>query len=269
MDLKIFVDTDADIRLLRRIKRDIVERGRNIEGVLKSYNRFVRQAYIDFIKPVSKVQLELFLALGGEKLTHLSLLASCRPSNPLIILFLFQTMRNSDLIVPHGAENDIAIQFISENLKNKLLSRGIIIRDNSKLENASGIKEFGVMFDVIDDVLGNYQKYSKQIYTIKKQHKDENGGDSETKSDEDRKNEHQKELDILKTQLSRMIIDADATIMKIHFESYAKRLIQFFQYYNPDFNQQKHKNKQESLGQVLGDLKEERKDTMDKGAQIT
>lgn len=70
-------------------------------------------------------------------------------------------MRNSDLIVPHGAENDIAIQFISENLKNKLLSRGIIIRDNSKLENASSSKEFRVMFDVIDDVLLNYQKYSK------------------------------------------------------------------------------------------------------------
>lgn len=42
MDLRVFVDTDADIRLLRRIKRDIVERGRGIEGVLKSYNRFVR-----------------------------------------------------------------------------------------------------------------------------------------------------------------------------------------------------------------------------------
>ena len=53
MDLKIFVDTDADIRLLRRITRDIVERGRDIEGVLKSYNRFVRSAYVDFIKPVS------------------------------------------------------------------------------------------------------------------------------------------------------------------------------------------------------------------------
>ena len=53
MDLKVFVDTDSDIRLLRRIARDTVERGREIEGVLKSYNRFVRSAYIDFIKPVS------------------------------------------------------------------------------------------------------------------------------------------------------------------------------------------------------------------------
>ena len=42
MDLKLFVDTDADIRLLRRMTRDIVERGRDIQGVLKSYNRFVR-----------------------------------------------------------------------------------------------------------------------------------------------------------------------------------------------------------------------------------
>ena len=70
MDLKLFVDTDADVRLLRRIKRDTCERGREIEGVLKSYNRFVKPAYNDFIRP---------------------------------------TMKLSDLIVPHGAHNKIAI----------------------------------------------------------------------------------------------------------------------------------------------------------------
>lgn len=69
-------------------------------------------------------------------------------------------MRYSDLIIPHGAENDIAIQFISENLKNKLLSRGIIIHDQSK-DSYQQEKEFRVMFDVIDDVLIQYQKYSK------------------------------------------------------------------------------------------------------------
>ena len=63
LDLKLFVDTDADVRLIRRIKRDTVERGRKIEGVLKSYNRFVRPAHNDFIKP---------------------------------------TMRKADLIIPHG-----------------------------------------------------------------------------------------------------------------------------------------------------------------------
>ena len=64
MNLKVFVDTDADIRLLRRIVRDTVERGREIDGVLKSYNRFVKNSYNEFIKP---------------------------------------TMKFSDLIVPHGA----------------------------------------------------------------------------------------------------------------------------------------------------------------------
>ena len=86
MDLKIFVDTDADVRLLRRIRRDTLERGRDITGVLKSYNRFVRSAYIDFIKPC---------------------------------------MKFSDLIVPHGAQNKIAIQFITDNLKNQLIQRGL------------------------------------------------------------------------------------------------------------------------------------------------
>jgi uridine kinase len=52
MDLKIFVDTDSDIRLGRRVLRDLITRGRKIEGVLKQYNRFVKNSYDDFIKPV-------------------------------------------------------------------------------------------------------------------------------------------------------------------------------------------------------------------------
>lgn len=55
MDLKIFVHSDDDIRLLRRIERDVAHRGRTIEGVLKSYNRFVKPAYDEFIKPVSSL----------------------------------------------------------------------------------------------------------------------------------------------------------------------------------------------------------------------
>ena len=42
MDLKIFVDTDSDIRLTRRLKRDISERGRDLDGVLKLYKNFVK-----------------------------------------------------------------------------------------------------------------------------------------------------------------------------------------------------------------------------------
>lgn len=51
LDLKIFVDTDSDIRLARRLKRDISERGRDIEGVLKQYEKFVKPSMDHYIAP--------------------------------------------------------------------------------------------------------------------------------------------------------------------------------------------------------------------------
>jgi hypothetical protein len=81
MDLKIFVMTDDDIRLSRRIQRDISERGRTIEDVLAQYNRFVKTAYDEFIKP---------------------------------------TMKYADIIIPHGRSNTVAIDFVVSNLKNKV-----------------------------------------------------------------------------------------------------------------------------------------------------
>ena len=42
MNLKIFVDTDSDIRLARRLHRDVSERGRDLEGVIKQYSKFVK-----------------------------------------------------------------------------------------------------------------------------------------------------------------------------------------------------------------------------------
>ena len=47
----MFVDTDSDNRLARRLKRDISERGRDIEGVLKQYETFVKPAYDHYIEP--------------------------------------------------------------------------------------------------------------------------------------------------------------------------------------------------------------------------
>jgi len=51
MDMKVFVDTDSDIRLARRLKRDITERGRDLDGVLKQYAKFVKPAYDQYIEP--------------------------------------------------------------------------------------------------------------------------------------------------------------------------------------------------------------------------
>lgn len=55
LDMKIFVDTDSDIRLVRRLRRDISERGREIEGVIKQYNKFVKPAFDQYIQPTMRL----------------------------------------------------------------------------------------------------------------------------------------------------------------------------------------------------------------------
>lgn len=51
LDMKVFVDTDSDIRLVRRLKRDISLRGRDISGIIKQYNKFVKPAFEQYIEP--------------------------------------------------------------------------------------------------------------------------------------------------------------------------------------------------------------------------
>lgn len=53
--MKIFVDTDSDIRLVRRLRRDITERGRDIDGVIKQYNKFVKPAFEQYIEPTMRL----------------------------------------------------------------------------------------------------------------------------------------------------------------------------------------------------------------------
>lgn len=55
LDMKVFVDTDSDIRLVRRLQRDIMERGRDIVGVIKQYNKFVKPAFEQYIEPTVQV----------------------------------------------------------------------------------------------------------------------------------------------------------------------------------------------------------------------
>ncbi|MBN2044020.1 MAG: uridine kinase [Anaerolineales bacterium] len=63
-DVKIFVDTDADIRLTRRIRRDITERGRTIESVLTQYEKTVRPMHLEFVEP-SKRYADIIIPEGG------------------------------------------------------------------------------------------------------------------------------------------------------------------------------------------------------------
>jgi uridine kinase len=63
-DIKLFVDTDSDIRLIRRLQRDIAERGRTTEMVIKQYQATVRPMHLEFVEP-SKRYADVIIPEGG------------------------------------------------------------------------------------------------------------------------------------------------------------------------------------------------------------
>ena len=73
MDIKLFIDTDADVRILRRLQRDIHERGRSFESVQRQYLDSVRPMHLEFVEP---------------------------------------SKRYADLIIPEGAENEVALEAV-------------------------------------------------------------------------------------------------------------------------------------------------------------
>lgn len=83
LDIKVFVEAPSDTRLIRRIRRDLVERGRDLEGVLKQYETFVIPGYENFTLP---------------------------------------TKRYANIIVPNGADgiNQIAVDMLISTIKNKI-----------------------------------------------------------------------------------------------------------------------------------------------------
>ena len=75
MDVKIFVDTDDDVRLLRRLQRDIQERGRTVEGVLSQYEKFVRPMHLEFVEP-SKRYADIIIPRGGKNQVALEMVSA-------------------------------------------------------------------------------------------------------------------------------------------------------------------------------------------------
>ncbi|EMP37913.1 Uridine-cytidine kinase-like 1 [Chelonia mydas] len=73
LDMKVFVDTDSDIRLVRRLQRDIMERGRDLVGVIKQYNKFVKPAFEQYIEPTVQVA-DIVVPRGGENFVALDLI---------------------------------------------------------------------------------------------------------------------------------------------------------------------------------------------------
>ncbi|GLD49846.1 uridine-cytidine kinase-like 1 isoform X2 [Lates japonicus] len=89
LDMKVFVDTDSDIRLIRRLKRDISQRGRDISGIIKQYNKFVKPAFEQYIEP---------------------------------------TVQVADIVVPRGGENFVALDLIVQHVHSQLEKREITVR---------------------------------------------------------------------------------------------------------------------------------------------
>ncbi|XP_051626582.1 uridine-cytidine kinase-like 1 isoform X4 [Pseudopipra pipra] len=89
LDMKVFVDTDSDIRLVRRLQRDIMERGRDVAGVIKQYNKFVKPAFEQYIEP---------------------------------------TVQVADIVVPRGGENFVALDLIVQHVHSQLEKREITVR---------------------------------------------------------------------------------------------------------------------------------------------
>ncbi len=75
MDIKIFVDTDADVRLIRRIKRDVAKRGRSLQSVLTQYLETVKPMHEQFVEP-SKKNADLVVLEGGKNLVALNMITS-------------------------------------------------------------------------------------------------------------------------------------------------------------------------------------------------
>lgn len=102
MDMKVFVDTDPDTRLARRLERDIKDRGRGVEGVLAQYLRFVKPAFDNFIAPGMKI---------------------------------------ADIIVPRGGENEVAIDLIVKKVKTQLAERGYDALKNPYSQRADMVQK--------------------------------------------------------------------------------------------------------------------------------
>jgi len=73
MDLRIFVDADADIRFIRRLDRDVHERGRSVESIINQYQATVRPMHLQFVEP-SKRYADIIIPVGGQNDTGVDLI---------------------------------------------------------------------------------------------------------------------------------------------------------------------------------------------------
>jgi uridine kinase len=75
MDIKVYVDTDDDIRIIRRIKRDMVERGRTLDSIINQYMSVVKPMHHQFIEPTKKFA-DIIIPEGGSNRVAIDLMTT-------------------------------------------------------------------------------------------------------------------------------------------------------------------------------------------------
>lgn len=86
MDIKLFIDADPDVRFIRRLQRDLVERGRSVDSIVRQYEESVRPMHMQFVEP---------------------------------------SKRYADLIIPEGGHNTVAIDLVKTKIRELLRERGV------------------------------------------------------------------------------------------------------------------------------------------------
>ncbi len=86
MDIKLFIDADPDVRFIRRLRRDLMERGRSIDSIVRQYEESVRPMHLQFVDP---------------------------------------SKRHADLIIPEGGHNVVAIDLVKSKIRELLRERGV------------------------------------------------------------------------------------------------------------------------------------------------
>ena len=86
MDIKLFIDADPDVRFIRRLRRDLMERGRSVDSIIRQYEESVRPMHLQFVDPAK---------------------------------------RHADLIVPEGGHNKVAIDLVKSKIRELLRERGV------------------------------------------------------------------------------------------------------------------------------------------------
>jgi uridine kinase len=75
MDIKIFIDTDADERLMRRIRRDTIERGRSLDSIMQQYRDTVKPMHLEFVEP-SKYWADIIIPRGVENIVAIDMVVT-------------------------------------------------------------------------------------------------------------------------------------------------------------------------------------------------